>query len=1801
MKDRPWMSRAASMAVAVALSAPLTMMVVSLDNNSLPTLAFEGTRINMMADGSAQLLFDVVVRNLDRSDGVNFKLDYNGSYLRPSDYTTNEILSTSDDPADAFESRHDLYWVDTNGNSSFDEGEQRDPFMDETNYVGPLGGLYEEDNYISYNESAQTGQLVLARWIRRDEELTKVGNGLTSEDVGENSERYNIFTAAGQKGAVLGTLSFRVTDLSKLPEMEKLFGSIVDREDPKGTDGSRYLLWFGGRFTTVTQGPWMVGAVTGDGANLTHNNLTGYTRLPAWPQKARASFTFYFPKTIIGLELAAPEVTIDAYQAYTNGLVSDVPAAMQKYSPAVVATYTDGTKESFVLPWDGCEVFKLDSYLADPDDDSGWDRVTDASGPNRYTPTSGDYAVRVNDPTFTYTVPDGAGGTTSKTQVFPVPVVGKLHVTPITLVDVTADDLHQVYELNDSLVTPGRAGCVQSVGEMDLPNEARLVTDLPAGGATLTMGIPGWQSAQAGSRWPGNGETMSTLWADGNTDGTIHWPTGTDAGRWNDPEGGATVTDNRKGVYSFHMATGYTAGSTAKNFTRAEIQAKYPWLTVPDNDEVPGKPEEWPLENATRKLVGEGTTKLAANYLVSYDSTETDANGNVQLTLRVERSESTAIDMAPASQFRVRLPDGTEILNGHASKAGSWFVDDTNAPLARSDYDENMIRDTGTNSGYSQNMFQIVTTPGDNGATGDYAAERERLRRDINLGGWFSVSVNETPDDPDSEWTNYIPVYVPPRRNDHIEDKVYNFLGENVGLYPYPANGGQLPVAIVLPEGTYETVDQVGQPEYESDSISGLPTDVRHRESYGAATTYDGETGAEPGDLNVFRIVKKGNTSVGAWTISGPAMVAGLGQVTTYGDDPFRNEAIYGSYGVMYNPNYAKSATIRTQQVNTPDENLREAITLTYEEADRSGIIDDGTNVTETIFSTRQEGYRTRQDYVLTINNVGDVPINGLNVDLATDLIGAPAYMNDGGGGHFVILKPPASFLPVGGSTTFTLSYVYDLDTGGQDAKEYLDKLFITSNTKRSVPGVKGEGYLLDFDARFQVSQGEIHTVTVEVIPDKDVRTGATNPDGSPREVQFPMGTALVVVGGPSGAFSTAAGSTSFREDEDVYILITAYDEYTVKRITTRNEQTGVEVAQFDLNYAVTAPPLGDGQRAMWLKMPDADVTVTVEFEEPISSKLRLGKLKVYAEESVADLKTGPEDTKTPTSYEIWQKGFTQADLDYVTNNMGGQSLLAQGQYLMTRGRAIKEGLTDVYLEPPDKTVEQYLVVLPSGPEGDYAQLEAVMRHVLYTLTADGVSENPDIDVTLRMTLYNHYDANGDIITSANDPGTMPSIIYNPATTGKITNTADDELHVSDAFASPEPGNSFYVRIDMQHIADGATDYTNRYYFIEIHRKPLEAVAQLNYGNSPYGLIMNDDYIDGTAKDSDGLTAKDRAKSAFKGNKYSFSGLAAANVPTVVRTSADTKLKNIHYWSEAWADPGVDVETTDMVYEPESYRGFQAAGTALSTDLWGGTIYYNEGNNLDLDDYSFFAILGEEWEDPGVARAEDSSGREVDLNEHPAQITLSVYTLDTGAATQVLRFDLPHRDDYPDDDAYAAALAARTVKLELGEAKNVPVLKSADWDTGNKPAVPDIPATDTTPAVTGSPAVINNYVLRPGVYQLTYTYRDYDWSETNNSTLSVTRRFAVLAPLGDENADKQVDRANATATLNDVVLIKNRVNDPLGYTAPNYEHAALLRFRCCDVNNDRNINNIDANALAADKPAADKLYLPTNYITRKVS
>lgn len=1556
----------------IFLTAVLAVPLVIMAGSPEPTLSFEGVELNVMDDGSVQMLFTVYVSDVRYCNGAQFSLDYNSQYLIPSNYDSNAPLIEGQGRVRTnqfFRVSPTLYVVN---------GEAQDPFSNKT------GMEYEIDSSGSYDRVNLS--------LFTNSELEEIGN-LEIIRIGEEGEKVPAFNAESRKVA-LGTLSFRLTDLSLLPRLIEQFKGIRDSIDPSVTIGGikDHLLWFSQEVTAWGNGPWFISACGGK-SSVSMNKYALDPKTPSYLSTldlypAKATFTFDFPETIVSVAAAESSLTLDAYRAYTNGDVGDVALAMQKYSPSVIATYADGSQETFILPWKDCTVEGV------------------------YAPTGGDYTIEQR---FQYE----QGG---ETVTFPRPVTAKLTVTPITLKAVTADDLYRVYALEDALVDPGLGGgakTVQSAAQFRLPSQARLVTDVPAGGASLSVPVPGWSPTNENSHWPSAaGENISTLRADESA--TVHWPTLADKGKW------GTNAGDYKGVYTFAMAENY--GGAPTDFARGDLQAAYPWLTVPE--------ETYTLAYATRRLVGGEEQIGRESYLVEYLSTGTDSGGSPELTLQVSRKDmetSLVTDMGSNAQFRVLLPDGTELGTGLTSSGtvgGDVSVDDW--------FDGNSgnyIRAMVKVGEYDRDGYTLSTAPGDT-RSGNYAAERERLRRYINLGGWFYVSVNEDPDT--YVWGDFIPVYVPPRENLHTQSKEYNFIGVNAGLFSWP---GDLGTTVVLPQGSYQPVDGSGAPVYET--VEGET--VRKTERYGVSTTYDGATGAEPGELNTF-------TVAGDWAITSlPA------SVKQYGPNAFLDGARYGAYGTVNNPGAEadkKTATLRKEGEFPAAQT--EKITLTYEGTGGVTYGGDG-NVALVTYDTRTEGYTIRQDYTLTITNVGDTDLYGLDIDALT------------GGGHFLLLKSPAAFLPAGSSTTFTLSYVYHLSFDGGVNGNYRDTLYITSAGHRDVNGVEGGGYLLDFDAQFRVSAEDIHRVLVEVEPG----------DGS-------LGTAQVIIGERQDAgkrvMDTTAGTTTFLKDDMVYILASPKDEYRVTEPVVGVDGSGavITLSKYAGGDGSLAAELPEGVLVYYFKMPDYDVTVTVKLYEPIESKLRLSEMKAFADTDMDKLKP---DEANPREYTVWQKRFSEEERAAAAAWAGNDSgKLAE--YLMTSGTADKSGLT---VPGVDVTVTQYLVVIPY--EADYAQVEVQLRKVLGGLA--------DIDPMVSMYLYNASPVGNSVIEEP---------ILNPET----GSTATPTVHTSAAFLSPAPGASKYVRVDLAYKEGTVT--TTRSYYLEIHRRPEEVIATLHYGNSPYGMIMNDTAI----------TNKTAAKKAFVDNGYSFRGLTAG-VPHAV---LENNLKETRYWTEAWVD-------VDGRYDPESGIGMEL---------------YDPEKNLDLSDRAFFAILTQSFQDPGIESVLDSSGRPADV---------SAATIAVKAITLVADEALSDRFAGP-DPGDAAAVAARTVALSLGGAGET---VDAGWAA--------------------------EHALRPGLYELEYTLADYDGTRT----LTVTRPFVILAPVGDVNGDGAV----TTGAGSDEAAVKGRVTAPLGYTAEHYEAAAIFKFRTCDVNNDRNINNIDANTIRAGAARVTNFYLPTGY------
>lgn len=1663
------------------------VMYISADTNP-PTLGCQGFELRTMADGSVQMQVTVYVDQLENSSGAAFYLDYNQTYLTPSNQTTNAPIVNTGLTADEtfFAPDKELYTPAS--------GAWENPFEPSISVAGQSHDYCRVDTQAGY----------IAMDLKVKQSLS--GGKLKQVQVSPK-EAATVFDASAAP-VTLGTLSFRV-EPEYLPRIVELFDGITENESP--TKNGEFLIQFRAKETAVE--PWQISAYEPT-PNSHYHNLVSFTKDSTDGHRGRGIFTFRVPQTVISVEAAERDVVVDAYQAYHEGTDKDLSNLLRKYSPMVTATYADGSRVNYIMPW-GLE-----------DDTTA--NLNYGYTPYRYNGSTPDHLgaqITAYDPTgnvavgetpdyivqqyFYYqTGVDDSGAPVYKRH--PVPITATVAVTPITLTGVSCEDQERSYGL-----TPALLSNVNTISDLKLPTRARLSTDITPDGASLMMDIPGWKSANAVSSWPEG--TLNTLIADGETD--VHWPTTDDSGKLEE------VKAKRLGDYSFVMSS--TMGGTAEEkFSATEIKAAYPWLTVPG---------DWDGGlTVVRKLQDATVYTDAAGYPIQHLSTSTD-NTNGQPVLKIQAAKGNGqpeANLSAATKFRVRLPDGTQLDE-------SWFVPASGGTsYANSVWATEPISGLGTMGVAGMN---VILQPGDLNATDAYAEQRELLRRYINLGGWFHVSLRE---DADHEWSDFIPVYVPPRANAYTQNAEYYFIGDNRGLYDYP---GTLGATVILPrgefvplasDGTYLYKNENNKPIYvRADGIETVDPEtggVKNRlkaDRYGVTTTYDGTTGRDGGRLYTF--------SVEAWnnkTNSLSAIIHGktYSDITQYGPDALKSPATYAAYGEVLNVD-GRTAAMRFHEPDTTPAQTGEQVSLT---GVGTGLSTDvAGNVTLVTYDTQKEGYTARQEVTLTLKNTGTVPLYGLDIDTVTDA-GAADKGGDGGD-HFRLLKPLASFLAPGQSTTFTLSYQFELKHKDASAAvlDYIDTLYLTSSSHPNAADP-----LLAFDAKFRVSDQDIHRVTVKYTP-------AAGQMGTAGTIMGEIRYSTPAPGDPAYVMDFTPGSYTYTQGEPVYISALPVDEYTIKSITYTYPGMTSTTPEIPDDYTsgdgTAAAEIPDPYLVYSFDMPAADVVVEVVYEESIYSKLRLSAMVDYSAISDTLLKPGVTLPAAENTFQVYQKAFTAkelADAKQFADDSAGNRTAAE--YLARVGRADSDSF--------NPSNDQYLVVIPA--DAAYSQVEVTLKQV-NTLIAGNSNITP-VNVTMELLRADLTDAGRDFLDVYPNPNDTPG------------DTATPTVHYSKSFASPEQGKSAYVRVttSYKNPKDGITIY--RYYYLEIHRKTDEIEAKLKYGNSPYGMILNASNIPGPDATGAG-SKKEEALTQFVDNHFSFAGLANEFVPKVVQGKPQAQL---HYWSEAWVPQG-------SLYEPES-----------DTDLGD----YHSEKNLDLDPVALFVLSTEGFNEPGIVEIKDSSGRAVD----PAKITryVDVVLLDAAETAQADRFAEPAAGDedrvgwriplgMADQPAVAGGWVQalkRDIDPETGDYRkdadgNYIYVQKKDPATGE-------PQVD----VNGAPVYETQSIqLRPGVYDMVYSFLDYD-----GKTLltSVTRPLVILPPVGDVNADGTVDADDERA-------VKARVTDPPGYSALGYASGNVFRYRSCDTNNDRNINNIDANVLRA-YTSGDilRFYLVTGYI-----
>lgn len=1155
-----------------------------------PTLHLEGVELRNVLNGdgttSIQALVNVYASDMPTLNAASMILEYNKDYWEPSRISDNSRYgaTTSMTTSDFFMTNPDLY------------GGTGEPFM----FADPL----DEDHVTTID--MPSGKLMLALNLKKSGDLPDVAGDkveiLEADPSGSGTGKLKLTYINAQEKTFLGTMSFWVNP-DHLADMTA--DAVPPANENSSTHGTLALALNHFMYPTdQIQGT----NIPGSGAPEPPPPWTGNYWDPedlADPETPKRyddgsanSITSHFhtkyeiPDVIINAEAAAKDVVINAYQAYTDATPADLAAALTRYSSAVRLTYPDGDQRDEAMFWGKDE----DNAMTIVDNTSGsstngniyrfW---YDSSAPNGYVfqqvdssgnvlvaDATGDY-----DPTHgTYTITQPYHYVENETEkTYPAPIKVELEVTPVKVIDFTADGLKKSYKIND----PNLPGDCDA---LELPEEGKLVFDTVLSGTIPAMPLTTWTN---GSVTLPVTNMHDLTGVDGGA--TVNWPTS------------ATEIAGNVGVGDYDF--------TCADPTQAAIRQAHPWATVDSGYTVTAK-----------RTILPDTADEPPEYIVK--AYIADPSG-IQ-TIQVSRQDGQPMN---ASTFEVYRPDGVYV-------DPSWFASNTA-----------MTNPGGAHTALANGIFEylIYTDPGVNPSNSypNHPAERETTRRHINLGGYFTVVVHET------GCRESDPIRVYQRRRQNVYLYHYNipengtitannrfefdFTGHKAGLYPFH---------------TYSTLP----------NTVVLPLDC----GYIVHTRYDGVTGGEPGEVRTFTVGSWAPISANPSGATPPNWTAG--DVVTHGASQFSNRSYASGFGMVENaltpPREVKMLVEADDETLPPTEGL----TLTYEGPSApSNILENGSGEVGTVvFDTVQEGYGYKQEFELTLTNTGTTDIHGIYIDT---LFGP---QNDSGKQHFEIIKPPATDLAPGASTTFIITYVLGLEKStGLPEKTYVDNIHVGT----------AEGTTKDFIARFKVVDGALYKLTVQ-----------------PRPEDKSMGDGGAVTGVVSGTYDPTPVGSKLMETDPVWISVKPLDEYAIKEITP-----GVpEVYYYDTGSlkiyltpyvpAGTADKPANGEFLFQLPggMPPHNTTVYVDFEEPIPSKLRLSDLKAYADDEEPSCITSPNQ----------QIMYDMTDPTYGTTGFD-----------------------------PDHT--DYLVVIPA--DADFSGLELTLYNIIATHEVIGAPYSSDTPV----------------------------------------------------------------------------------------------------------------------------------------------------------------------------------------------------------------------------------------------------------------------------------------------------------------------------------------------------------------------------------------------------------------------------------------------------------------------------------------
>jgi hypothetical protein len=244
---------------------------------------------------------------------------------------------------------------------------------------------------------------------------------------------------------------------------------------------------------------------------------------------------------------------------------------------------------------------------------------------------------------------------------------------------------------------------------------------------------------------------------------------------------------------------------------------------------------------------------------------------------------------------------------------------------------------------------------------------------------------------------------------------------------------------------------------YPGQSLDDISTYVVFPDDDTIPIAYDGQTGLQPATLGVAKVdewVIEGSTEKVIPNSTEPITLVGM-----------LSDYTYTNFGYVTNPDKIQlKIKVSSSSVSPPDfdvdEEIKISTDITY--ADNSTVTVDVDNKTFE-YDKKTVGYHDIQEQVFTIENIGQIPIDGLSVritDIASDT-------SNGTSAEYVLNDAlTASVLDTEDTTQFTVR-----TKGGLPAGTY---------TARVIVGSAREDELSGFNISFVVTEKEVYTVTVD-------------------------------------------------------------------------------------------------------------------------------------------------------------------------------------------------------------------------------------------------------------------------------------------------------------------------------------------------------------------------------------------------------------------------------------------------------------------------------------------------------------------------------------------------------------------------------------------------------------------------------------------------------------------------------------------------------------------------------------------------